>query len=118
RSYVDWKETFGREAGDFDVALIDINLEAYRTPADQLPEGIESAGFDKKAGFHIYHQLLKSGFLDDNIAFFTGEENSLREFSRYCGEILVEKPKNTFEKKQSDFERLRDWLQAKANAQE
>lgn len=117
-SYLDWKETFGREGRDFDVALIDINLEAYKTPDDKLPEGVENSGFDKKAGFHIYHQLIKSGFSDDNIAFFTGEENSLREFSRYCGEILIERPKYTFEKKAADFERLRGWLSAKAGTEE
>jgi hypothetical protein len=118
KSYTDWKDTFSREGRDFDVALIDINLEAYKTPVDKLPEGTSSIGFDKKAGFHIYHQLLKSGFLDDNIAFFTGEENSLRDFSRYCGEILIEKPKYTFEKKDSDFKRLRHWLGSKASTEE
>jgi hypothetical protein len=118
RSYAEWKDTFEREGKDFDVALIDINLEAYKTPAALLPEGFGIAGFDRKAGFHIYHQLLKSGFSDDNIAFFTGEENSLRDFSRYCGEILIEKPKYTFEKKKEDFGRLRDWLQVKAGTEE
>jgi hypothetical protein len=118
KSYSEWRETFEREASDFDVALIDINLEAYRTPINRLPEGIDNSDFDKKAGFHIYHQLIKNGFSDENIAFFTGEENSLRDFSRYCGEILIEKPRFTFEKKATDFQRLRKWLSTKASTEE
>jgi hypothetical protein len=115
KSYRDWKEVFRQQSGDFDVALIDINLERYKTPSNEMPDGMDISTFDKKAGFHIFHQLIREGFPDDNIAFFTGEENSLKEFTKYCGEILIDRPKNTFEKKPADFERLRDWLSAKAS---
>jgi len=115
KSYMDWKKTYNEQKGDYDIVFIDINLvESLRTPDSEKP--IENADFDRKAGFYIYHYLIKNGFPDDNIAFFTGEENSLKDFIEYCDKIFVEKPKNTFEKKPSDFEKLRKWLDEKANS--
>lgn len=114
-SYVEWKKTYEHEKGDFDIALIDINLsESSRTPIDELPEGIDNQDFDRGAGFHIYHQLIKKGFPDDNIAFFTGEAQSLAEFSTYCGEIFLELPGHCFEKNPLYFEQLRRWLSEKS----
>ena len=117
KSFLDWKRVYEGEEGDFDIALIDINLEAYKTPIAEMPAGIDAPNFDRKAGFHIYHQLIKNGFPDENIAFFTGEENSLKDFSQYCGELLIERPRNTFEKKPSDLKELRAWLLEKAGSE-
>ncbi len=114
KSYTEWQEIFEQQGGDFDVAIIDLNLISYKTPPDKIPENMERSVFDKKAGFYIYHQMIKNGFPDDDIAFFTGEENTLKEFLRYCGKMLIEKPKNIFEKRYADFERIRDWLDRKA----
>jgi hypothetical protein len=115
RSYVEWKKLDEQQGSDFDVALIDINLSEYsRTPADEMPEGIESPNFDKGAGLRIYHQLIKKGFADNNIAFFTGEGQSLEEFSRYCGEIFLDRPAHCFEKDPLHFEELRRWLLEKS----
>jgi hypothetical protein len=114
RSYVEWKKTYEEQDGDFDIALIDINLEASPTPIDAMPEGIENRQFDRRAGFHIYHKLIRQGFPDDNIAFFTGEGQSLDEFTNYCGEIFLDRPKHCFEKDPHYFEQLRQWLAAKA----
>jgi len=113
-SYVEWKRAYEQHKGDFDIALIDINLESDPTPDDEMPPGIENRNFDKKAGFHIYHQLIKRGFPDDNIAFFTGEEQSLDEFSRYCGDIFLDRPRHCFEKNPVHFEQLRQWLVEKS----
>jgi len=114
RSYVEWKKTYEEQDGDFDIALIDINLETSPTPIDTMPEGIENRQFDKKAGFHIYHKLIKQGFPDDNIAFFTGEGHSLEEFTTYCGEIFLDRPQHCFEKDPLYFDQLRQWLAVKA----
>lgn len=115
RSYVEWRETDEKQGSDFDVALIDINLSEYeRTPAGEMPEGITNPDFDKGAGLRVYHQLIKKGFPDRNIAFFTGEGQSLEEFSRYCGEIFLDRPAHCFEKDPIHFEELRRWLSGKA----
>jgi hypothetical protein len=114
RSYLEWKETDEQHGGDFDIALIDINLESYKTPKRDRPPGIHGSDFDKRAGFYIYHQLIKRGFPDDNIAFFTAEGKSLKEFSEYCGDILLDPPKYCFEKSLVFYEPLRRWLGAEA----
>lgn len=111
KSYMEWQKTYTEQGLDFDIILIDINLEAYKTPISHKP--IEHIEFDKKAGFYIYNLLIKEGYPDDNIAFFTGEEVSLKEFMNYCGEILLETPKNTFEKNPDDFNKLRKWIDKK-----
>ncbi|MFX0209865.1 MAG: hypothetical protein ACFFDT_28035 [Candidatus Hodarchaeota archaeon] len=115
KSYVEWKKSFKKYKGDFDIIIIDINLERYKTPQNERPDGIDHPDFDKRAGFHIYYQLIKNGFPDDNIAFFTGEENTLNEFTDYCREILIDKPQHTFEKKPDDFKKLRKWIGEKEN---
>jgi hypothetical protein len=115
KSYVEWKRIYEQHNGDFDIALIDINLESYPTPESEMPDGIANPLFDKKAGFHIYHQLIRKGFPDDNIAFFTGEGQTLEEFTNYCGDIYLERPRHCFEKNPSHFEKLRQWLDDKAN---
>lgn len=117
-SYVDWKRIYAEQAGDFDIVLIDINLEASRTPTDLMPGRIADRDFDKKAGFYIYHQLIKDGFPDDNIAFFTGEAQSLEDFTSYCGEIFLDPPKHCFEKDRLHFEKLRQWTAQKASRED
>ncbi|MCP4696168.1 MAG: hypothetical protein GY862_04875 [Gammaproteobacteria bacterium] len=114
KSYLEWKKAYDEEDGDFDVVLLDINLEAYQTPAKQRP--ISNPDFDKKAGLFIYNQLVKSGFPEENIAFLTGEENSLREFIKGCQTAFMTEPKNTFEKKPSDFVKIRQWLAGKKDS--
>ena len=113
RSYLEWKAIFDTEAWDFDLALIDINLEQFRTPAEQQPGGITNPDFDQKAGFYMYHQLIKACFPDDNIAFFTGNGNLLPDFEDFCNRILIEKPRHTFEKNPEDYAKLRVWLSQK-----
>lgn len=113
KSYVEWKKVDEEQRGDFDIALIDINLESEPTPDSEWPEGINTTEFDKKAGFYIYHQLLKRGFPDDNIAFFTAEAQSLKEFSSYCGDIFLDKPAHCFQKNSANFKQLRRWLAEK-----
>lgn len=115
QSYLEWKEIDEQHAGDFDIALIDINLESYKTPKRDWPKGMRSSDFNQRAGFYIYHQLIKRGFPDDNIAFFTAEGKSLKEFSEYCGDILLDPPKHCFEKNLVFYEPLRRWLAEKAS---
>lgn len=114
KSYVEWKKVDEQHAGDFDIALIDINLGSEPTSRDEMPDGINSPDFDNRAGFYIYHQLIRRGFPDDNIAFFTGEGQSLKEFAGYCGDIFLEKPAHCFEKNPAHFKQLRRWLAEKA----
>lgn len=117
QSYVEWKDVDVQQRGDFDIALIDINLGSYTTPSDKRPPGMESPEFDKKAGFCIYHQLIKRGFPDKNIAFFTAQEQSLKQFSKYWSDLFLERPANCFQKSPTHFERLRQWLSEKASQQ-
>jgi hypothetical protein len=117
KSYVDWKRVDAEHRGDFDIALIDINLGSYPTAGDMQPLGIDSPNFDKHAGFYIYHQLIKRGFPDDNIAFFTAQGTSLKEFTKYCGDIFLDRPAHCFQKNPTQFKQLRRWLAQKAGQQ-
>ena len=114
KSYLEWQNAYKVHGGDFDVILIDINLEAYKTPAELCP--IANSDFDKKAGLYIYNQLVKDGFPDDNIAFLTGEKNTLSDFVSACQTAFMEKPQHTFEKKPFDFIKIRQWLATKADS--
>jgi hypothetical protein len=114
KSYSEWQKAYKSHSDDFDVILIDINLEAYKTPPEQCP--IENPDFDKKAGLYIYHQLIKNGFLEENIAFLTGEENTLHDFINNLQAALLECPTNVFEKKPDDFIKIRNWLSEKAKS--
>ncbi len=111
RSYTEWKDLFNNEQWDFDIALIDINLEGSETLPEDLPKGIDGENFDKRAGFYIYHQLLKNYFPDQNIAFFTGNGELLVNFEKYCQSIPIETPQNAFRKNEKDEgDRLSSWL--------
>lgn len=114
KSYLEWQKTF-KTNHDSDIALIDINLNRYPTPLEKMPKGLDNPEFDTRAGFYIYHQLIKTGFPDENIAFFTGNGDKLPDFERYCNAILIEKPTYTFVKETADYERLRKWLAVKAD---
>jgi len=113
-SYLEWKRLDQQHQGDFDLALIDINLESYATSDEERPDGIDSDDFDKRAGFYIYHQLIKRGYPDNNIAFFTGERHSLKEFGKYCSNVLLDRPAHCFEKSPVHFSELRRWLYEKS----
>lgn len=115
KSYAEWKEVDAKHRGDFDIALIDINLDANPTPNEAIPEGIRNSEFDRKAGLCIYHKLIKQGFTEDNIAFFTGESQSVADFLRHCDEIMLNAPKHVFEKSPLQFRRVREWIRQKAN---
>lgn len=114
KSYVEWTEVDAQHGGDFDIALIDINLGSYTTPNHQRPRGMNSSDFDNNAGFYIYHQLIRRGFPDNNIAFFTAQGQSLKEFSRYCADIFLDGPTHCFQKSAGQFKLLRHWLSEKA----
>jgi hypothetical protein len=113
-SFLKWQADYEVHHGDFDVVLMDINLEAYKTPLEEHP--IKNPEFDKKAGLYIYHRLIKDGFPEENIAFLTGEENTLRDFIKDCQAASMDEPSNTFEKKPEGFEEIRKWLTQKENA--
>jgi len=81
KNYKTWKNRFEKNF-DFDIMLIDINLEEGSSSED-IPEGFPP-NFHKKAGFYIYHEILKKGVPDNNIAFFTGETGSYSEFESNC----------------------------------
>jgi hypothetical protein len=61
--------------------------------------------------------MIKRGFPDDNIAFFTAEGQSLKEFSLFCGDIFLDKPAHCFQKNQANFKQLRRWLAEKTSQQ-
>jgi len=113
-SYVEWKDVYAQQQGDFDVVLIDIRLISSPTPVNERPRAINNSDFDEKAGFYIYHQLIKTGFPDTDIAFFTAEGQSLKQFSKYCSDMCFDQPANSFQKKRTDYQRLRRWLADKA----
>ena len=112
-SYVEWKEVCERQAGDFDVVLVDIDLTSYPTPSDARPEGV-GPKFDEKAGLYIYHQLIKRGVPDRNIALLTGERGMLADFLQHCDEIMLARPKNVFEKTPLQFKALNEWIVQKS----
>ena len=113
KSYLEWIERY--KADDFDVILIDINLEGNKTPPEKRPPNFQSDDdFDKRAGFYIYDQLIKNGFPDDNIVFFTANDNAvIDEFEKACSKLRIEKPKHSFSKKEADYAKLRTWLNEK-----
>lgn len=112
KSYQEWFETY--KADDFDVILIDINLEQNEIPPEKRPPDFRSDDdFDKRAGFYIYDQLIKGGFPDDNIGFFTANDDQLEDFEKACGQLKIEKPRHPFVKGEDESE-LRDWLCEKA----
>ena len=66
------------------------------------------------AGTYIYRELIEKGLDGDNIAFFTAERGSLRAFQELCARKAdVRLPKYTFEKKISDYPKVRKWLNNK-----
>jgi len=114
KSFIEWDSTFTKHNGDFDLIIIDINLESYQTPDSKKPDQYRAnTDFDKKAGLYIYNRLIRDGFPDDNIAFFTGEEFTLRDFQDDCESAFIDIPKNTYEKKPVGFQGLRDWIDNK-----
>jgi hypothetical protein len=111
KNYSNWKKRF-KDDFDYDIVLIDINLEIGSTK-DDIPIGYAD-DFHQKAGFYIYHEILRKGFPDYNIAFFTGELGSFYSFKDSCINNSIPVPSNVFEKKGSDYMKISEWLKGKS----
>lgn len=111
RSYLEWKHAYEEEAGDFDLILVDINLERFGTPKEERPAGFEDVeDFDKRGGLYIYNQLLRDGYPENHIAFFTGEGVTLDNFSLQCQNALMNPPTNRFEKSEKGYKEACQWI--------
>lgn len=107
RSFGEWTMLCEAGSPDFDVAILDINLEASRTPVPP----IDVEDFDKRAGLFIFHELTREhGFSPENIAFFTGEGQTLLDFAKSCTAGMLKPPANLFEKRTEEFEKISNWL--------
>lgn len=115
QSFLEYEKINKQEKGQFDLIIIDINLERKPTPFDKIPRSEkDNKYFDKLAGTYIYRKLIEGGFPDDDIAFFTAEKGSLEAFKEFCNRKSdVKFPQNTFEKRLSDYPRIRTWLQSR-----
>jgi len=106
----------GRSVADaFDVVVIDINLAEGVDSARAIPEAFrgDPRQFHRKAGFFIFHTLLREGFPPEGIAFLTGEMgSSFAEFEGHCRESLMPTPL-AFEKTDSGLGAFRDWLKGR-----
>jgi len=111
RNFKSWVDDI-KASFDFDVVLIDINLSKGSSP-DDVPDGFGD-NFHEKAGFYIYHEILKLGVPDDNIAFFTAETTSFNGFKESCVSNSTPFPQNVFEKKNDDYKKIGGWLKQKA----
>jgi hypothetical protein len=94
---------------DFDAILIDINLSEGVNRQQPVPDGY----IHEKGGFYIYNELIREGFSDDNICFLTAEGDTLSRFIAISNEMSMPKPLYAFEKKESEYVKLRAWLNNK-----
>jgi len=111
RHYHDYEETIVNYAvlQDIDVILIDINLSAGVDPDKPIPAGLKH----EDGGFYIYNTLIRDGFPNNLVCFLTGEKkSSLMPFEVRCEQIYMPKPQS-FEKTDSEYARLRAWLNEK-----
>ena len=107
RSFDDWLDVSQGESLDFDVALLDINLERFKV--DKPP--IKVSDFERRAGLFIYHQLREEhGMSADHIAFFSGEGGTMSDFQQACSQAMLRQPKNLFEKKDDEYAKVSRWL--------
>jgi len=114
RHYHDLEETLANYevVQDIDVILIDINLSAGVNPNKPTPAGYQH----KEGGFYIYNRLISQGFPDTHLCFLTGEKkSSLIPFEERCEQIFMPKPQS-FEKTDSEYARLRAWLNNQQDA--
>jgi hypothetical protein len=110
RHYQDFEETIADYdlLQDIDVILIDINL-SKGIPDKPIPAGYNP----EEGGFYIYNTLIRDGFPNEQVCFLTGEKKStLIPFERRCEQIYMPKPQ-AFEKTDSDYAKLRAWLNEK-----
>ncbi|MEM6454411.1 MAG: hypothetical protein AAF772_04885 [Acidobacteriota bacterium] len=113
RSFDDWCDMVAVDRVDFDVALLDINLEAYSV--DEPP--LATDHFLQRAGLYIYHQLRGAhGMPAENIAFFSGQSVTMKDFYKICAEAMLPLRSQTFEKKHGDLSRVSQWLATFANS--
>lgn len=103
--------------GNYDVAAIDINLSSGVPKDIPIPEGhTDTVAFHKKAGFYIYHQLIRIGLPDDNICFLTGEkESTFEELADHCRQALMPLP-TAFGKDDVGMRDFRQWLNERSKS--
>jgi hypothetical protein len=113
KNFQEWELNYKENFSEFDIFIIDINLSKGLPENYKLPASVEKfPDFHRKAGFYIYFQLIKKSVSQNRIAFLTGEEPSLKEFEDECNKILLDKPVNTFEKKDLGYANFRAWLKS------
>lgn len=109
-TYGDWEENFNTNNGDFDIVIIDINLSSGAVPEERPDDFKDMDDFDKKAGFYIYHQLIKQGFPANNIVFMTGEIPTHDKFEENRKKLLLDKLHKVCEKNDNGYVDFRNWL--------
>ncbi|MCP3957367.1 MAG: hypothetical protein GY719_05905 [bacterium] len=113
RGYDDFAFLEANNGVDFDVAILDINLNEYPTNEPPIP----AEDFDNRAGLFIYNELIRTHrFSDENIAFFTGETGTLNTFIEATTSGMLRAPMHCFEKKKVDYKRISAWLKERADS--
>ncbi|MBK8396073.1 MAG: hypothetical protein IPL26_12665 [Leptospiraceae bacterium] len=94
---------------NFDIIIIDINLTAAEPKGSETPSGLDRKDFLEKAGFYIWNLLIRKGVPEDQIAFMTGNGNSVSDFERHCKDanIPLLKKENVFEKSEESEDQLK-----------
>ena len=100
----------------FDLALIDVDLYAGRGSESAqahgiLPHGLEAESFERHAGLWIYHDLLRMGMAEKNIALFI--DGSEQDFEKLCWRLCMPLPRSecAFPKRETGFAAFRSWLE-------
>ncbi|HMV42510.1 MAG TPA: hypothetical protein PKD50_08245, partial [Leptospiraceae bacterium] len=126
KSYHEYINTHDLKYLNFDIFIVDINLTDAEPNNSLIPAGFNRKDFLEKSGFYIWNLLIRKGVPEDQIAFMTGNGNSVSDFEKHCRDanIPLLKTENVFEKSEENedspkFKRgyisFRKWLQLKAS---
>lgn len=91
----------------WDVVILDLDLtEGFSNKYQDDDEYVEAT----KAGFTLYFRLLQKSFPHENICFFTGNEDVLKDLQNILNKYGLPKPKVFCKSQSSKFE---EWLKGK-----
>jgi len=105
RDYVQAKEHILKKMHQFDLAVLDIDLEGS-APSDEIAKiarqfELDTSSFLQEAGFHLYIQLLEQGYDKNRVIFFTGNASGTERLPFYIWafrQVYNEKPSTAEEK--------------------
>ena len=107
-SYEQWAKEYKQKYSNYDLFIIDVNLAKYRS-SDEIQKENKHYG-DDEAGVKICMDLIQKNYPVSNVAFLTGQDETIIYHKTQFKKQSSIFPENIFSKSTEGFQKIREWI--------